>query len=166
MSEHKKRLAELFGLVKLDLDDAADTSRVKRKGKDADESALLGRQAFLEGDYASGIERFEEALAQDETPTPAREMDLAAAYEFVERSEEAEAIYGKLTENEAESAEARLALAEMSRRNSKFSEAIDQVERAIAKEPNSPLFHFKRAEMCRDAKLYRDALRSAERAAP
>lgn len=159
VSDHRQHLADLFGLAKLDDDESTDSKKV---GKNAAESEKLGRKALLQGNVPLAIEHFERGIEQGSTST---RFDLAAAYEAAGRDEDAQALYQELLKEDSDFAEGYFGMSEVLKRSARFTEALDQLHRAIAKEPSNAHFHFKLAELLKDQRLYADATVAAERAA-
>lgn len=162
MSDDKKHLAELFGLVDADAQESAHSKR-KRQGKTAEESAALGAKALQDGDTEEAIRHFEAAASGEESFTNV--LNLAAAYDAAGREEDAEVKYRTAIEIGDATAEARAGLAEILRRSAKFRDAVDQLELATAEEPSNPIYHFKLSETLKEMRRMDDAVRAAERAA-
>jgi|CXWL01.1.fsa_nt_gi tetratricopeptide (TPR) repeat protein len=165
MSDERKHLSDLFGVVQFDpANSDAAPSWLTKKGKSAEDSKKLGNAALEAGNSKLALEHFERAVSQSKGSSSAR-VDLAIALEMADREEESRSLLSEVIESDTDCAEARVALAEIHRRSAEFQLAIDQLERAIATEPSNSNYHFKLAEVCRDAKLFSAAISAAERAA-
>lgn len=163
MSEDKKHLAELFGLVDSDSKASGQPGKRKRQGRSVEESTGLGSRALQEGDTEEAIRHFLAALEQNDSFIT--RLNLAAAQDAAGMEDEAEANYRAAIELADASAEARAGLAEILRRSSRFREAVDQLERATAEQPANPTYHFKLSETLKEMRRLSDAVRAAERAA-
>lgn len=163
MSEDKKHLAELFGLVEADSEKVGASVKKTRQGRTAKESTDLGTKALQNGDTDEAIRHFIAAIEQEDSFVT--RLNLAAAYDAAGNDDEAESHYRAAIMIGDSSAEARAGLAEVLRRSARFREAVDELERATAEEPANPTYHFKLSETLKEMKMLDDAVRAAERAA-
>ncbi len=160
-----QQIAELFQL-NLPTGDATTTdSPRKAKGKDAEESDQLGREALGEGDYQTAIKHFQAAVQQREAPDPRHELDLGAAYEYADQEPQALRQYKRAARLKGDNPEPFLGLSDVYKRHGKYRDATEKLETAFQLDPKNPLILMKLAEMFLETGHPERALKAAQDAA-
>jgi tetratricopeptide (TPR) repeat protein len=156
-----KVIADLF-----QVDQPADLeiheTAAKRHGETAEESAILGRQALSQGDVASAIRHFKEALAKADPADVAARVDLGGAYEYGDDFPQALRQYEKALRTQADTTEPVIGVADLYRRYGRFKDSIVKLEEAIAREPGNAHLHIKLAQTLREARQRTRALAAAQ----
>lgn len=138
-------LFEFLDDVDIPEDGDVEGTSIERIGRNANESAELGRISLTEGDVERAIEHFRRAIEQEGSPSATRTADLAAALEYADQEEEALAKYSESGQLTA-SATALMGEAAILRRQAKFRDAIALMRKAISLEPGNSFNRFKLAE--------------------
>ncbi|HMS55179.1 MAG TPA: hypothetical protein PKA27_07225 [Fimbriimonadaceae bacterium] len=138
-------LFEFLDDVELPDDDDVEGTSIERVGRNANESAELGRLSLIEGDVERAIDHFRRAIEQEGSPNADRTADLAAALEYADQEDEALAKYAEAGLL-ATSATALMGEASILRRQAKFRDAIALMLKAIQVEPENTFNRFKLAE--------------------
>ncbi len=145
-----KVIADLFQVVQpKDLE--IRESAVKRHGDTAEESSTLGRQALSQGDVASAIRHFQEALRHAGGGDAGIRIDLAGAYEYGEDYPQAFRQYEKALSAQQDKAEPIVGMADLYRRYGRFKDSILKLEEAVSREPENGHLHIKLAQTLREA---------------
>jgi len=134
----------------------------KRHGDTAEESSILGRQALGQGDVATAIRHFKEALAKSDPNDASIRIDLGGAYEYGDDYPQALRQYEKALRTQSDIAEPIVGVADLYRRYGRFKDSILKLEEAIAREPGNAHLHIKLAQTLRDARQRTKALAAAQ----
>lgn len=138
-----------------------DTEEVA-KGRNSKESADFGKLRMRTGAYEEAIEHFRRAVEQGDV-SPDAWVNLAAAYEVTDQAPQAYRQYLKALKAK-EQPEARAGISSLLKRQSRFREAIAELERAIEHDPVNASLHQRLAETLRESGLRTEALLASQRA--
>lgn len=156
------QIAELFQLSPdKPLTEAAVQAR-RRAGRNPEESNDLGRQSLVEGDFETAVKHFKKAIEQRGKQTPEDVLDLGAAYEYGDQIPQAYRMYRAALADRDSSPELRLGLAEILKRSGRGSEAIENLQALIEKEPENSFYRIKLAEALREQGYPKKALAAAQ----
>jgi tetratricopeptide (TPR) repeat protein len=120
------------------------------EGKDANESSAKGKARLQEGDFQQAIAHFRKAIEQRGAEDEADLLDLADAYAYGDAAPEALRQYER-ARRIADSAEAWVGIAQLHRQYGHHQEAVQDMERAIEKDPSNAFLHIRLAEMLAEA---------------
>jgi len=158
-----KVIADLFQVAQpTDLEIQEGTH--KRHGDTAEESSILGRQALAQGDVATAIRHFKEALDKTDPNDVAARIDLGGAYEYGDEYPQALRQYEKALRTQKDVVEPIVGVADLYRRYGRFKDSILKIEEAIQKEPQNSHLYFKLAQTLRDARERTRSLAAAQKA--
>lgn len=118
-----------------------------KHGQDAEESSILGGQKLAEGDYEAAIEHFKKSVEQSSPDDLLRLLDLGGAYEAAGLEPQALRQFRKALRAKEDAPEPLLAAAQIYKRDAKWSQAIHELEEALAKDPNNAFYQHKLAEI-------------------
>jgi tetratricopeptide (TPR) repeat protein len=150
-------LAEIFGQG----DESFPEDR--RQGATAEESLRYGREQMTAGNFEAAIRHFERAAHQSGGNNVEAKLDLAAAHSVRDEAPQAFRQYMRVLQSH-DSADPHIGLSELFRRSGRYREALAELDRAIALEPNNSYNYVKLAEMLRDMGERKKALRALEAA--
>lgn len=157
-----QQIAELFQLqLPATTGEAQASVTRKKEGENAVESEELGRLSLSEGNYEAAIEHFRRAVQQREEANPDTLVDLAGAYDYGEFEPQAMRQYQKALRLQSDATEPHLGLSDLYRRNAKWKESIEWLEKAISVEPGNAFYRIKLAETLREMGERKKALDAA-----
>jgi tetratricopeptide (TPR) repeat protein len=159
-----QQIAELFQLQMGDLTPELPAKTRKLTGRDANESAELGRVSLGAGDFEAAIRHFQRTIEQRGAVDPVDAIELAAAYEYGDQIPQAYRQYQVALRKQAELPDACLGLADLFKRSGRVHDAFNTLEELIAKEPANAYYRIKMAECLRDMGYPRRALLAAQTA--
>lgn len=165
MDDLQRALATIFGV---DPNEESDEDKLRRRNKvgaDAKESAELGAQCLEDGDYEGAIKHFRKGIEQGGADYPTGRIDLGGALEYADREAEALRQFRVAEREKGGSPESIVGASEIYKRSGKVKEALAELDRAIALEPQNAFFRFKKAEVFRRQRIYDEALGEATAAA-
>jgi len=146
-----QQIAELFALpLGSPADSVASNATSKPQGRTPDESEQLGRACLTDGDFEAAIRHFRHAVelrggeAAEDTL-----IDLGSAYEYGDQAPQAYRQYLKAVKFGRDNTEPLVGISDLYKRQGRFRAAIEQLEAALAVEPESPYLLFKLAETLR-----------------
>lgn len=134
-------IADLFGIQLPD-----GEPELTEEEKDATPTEL-GYQRLLEGQYEKAIQFFRKAVEDSAGGSPDAFLDLAAAYSVGEMLPQAYRQYLQAKRLNDENPEPHLGLADVLRREGKWTASLAELERVMALEPQNPYPHYKMAEV-------------------
>ena len=145
MAHDWQMIASLFGDDEAIPDPDAPEPRHRKPGRDADESVRQGRASLQARDYEVAIEHFRRAMQQGGRNI---EAELGAAYENADYLPAAFYQYRKAKKAHAEG-ELSVGLADLYRRYGRLKDAAQELEEAVAREPENPYLHYRLADILR-----------------
>ncbi len=139
-------------------------SGTKRHGQTVEESTDLGRQALGQGDVATAIRHFKEALDKADPNDIAVITDLGGAYEYGDEFPQALRQYEKAIRAKEDAVEPIIGVADLYRRYGRFKDSVLRLEEAIEKDPKNAHLHIKLAQTLREARMRKRAVAAAQAA--
>lgn len=157
-----RQIAELFQVPITQDPDEVERSPRKQKGDNADESDDLGREFLTEGDWATAIKHFRDAVAQREPGDITSQINLAGAMEYADQAPQALRQYQKALKSQEQAVEPHVALSDIYKRYARYSEALKEMEEAIRLDPSNAYLRLKLAETYRELGERKLALQAAQ----
>lgn len=151
-------IADLFGI-----EIPTGQEEVSENDRDATPTEL-GQQRLIEGQYEKAIIHFKRAVEESEGQSGEALLDLAGAYSVGEMLPQAYRQYMKARRLQDGQAEPHLGLADILRREGRWTESLQELQRVIDLEPQNAYPHYKIAEILLAAGHREEALQSIQNA--
>ncbi len=156
-----KVIADLFQVPQAEDLEVLESGR-KRHGDNSEESRELGKQSLNQGDYATALRHFREAVENRDPNDIESLIDLGGAYEYGDEYPQALRQYEKALRANEEATEPILGVADLYKRYGRFNDAILKLEEAVERQPGNAFNRIKLAETLRDARDRKRALVAAQ----
>jgi tetratricopeptide (TPR) repeat protein len=159
-----RQITDLFQLEAAEPMSESAPKTKRLAGKNADESADLGRASLTAGDFESAIKHFRSRIEQRGAVDPADAVDLGAAFEYGDRIPQAYRQYQVALRLQNEQSDARLGIAELLKRSGRVQDSLRTLDELIQKEPANAFYRIKMAETLREMGYPKRALLAAQAA--